>query len=83
MAPITVTILNEDTILDEEMSQARLGLPLQHFSGLEDDREPWRVMCPLVLLLATHAGRSPDATIPTTLPSRASINSTPWVRGVP
>jgi hypothetical protein len=29
------------------MSRARLGPLLQHFSELEDDREPWRVMCPL------------------------------------
>ena len=44
-------------IPDEESPRARLGLLLQHFSALEDDREPWRVMYPLseVLLLATCA----------------------------
>ena len=31
------------TILDEEIPRARLGLLLQHFSELGDDREPWRV----------------------------------------
>ena len=71
MAPITVTIL------DEEMSRARLGLLLQHFSELEDDREPWRVMCPLkeVLLLVT-CGTIASCAISTTLSSRASISST-------
>jgi predicted transposase YbfD/YdcC len=51
MAPVTVTII------DEEMPRARLGLLLQHFSELEDDREPWRVLYPLeeVLLLVTCA----------------------------
>lgn len=45
------------TILDEELPRARLGLLLQHFSELEDEREPWRVMYPLseVLLLVTCA----------------------------
>lgn len=49
MAPIFVTAS------DEEMPRARLGLLLQHFSALEDGREPWRVMYPLkeVLLLVT------------------------------
>ncbi len=49
MVPISVTIS------DEEMPRARLGLLLQHFSALEDGREPWRVMYPLkeVLLLVT------------------------------
>ena len=51
MAPVTVTII------DEEMPRARLGLLLQHFSEIEDDREPWRIMYPLkeVLLLVTCA----------------------------
>jgi predicted transposase YbfD/YdcC len=51
MIPITTAII------DEEMPRARLGLLLQHFSELEDDREPWRVMYPLkeVLLLVTCA----------------------------
>jgi predicted transposase YbfD/YdcC len=46
-----------DTILDEELPRARLGLLLRHFSGLDDEREPWRVMYPLqeVLLLVTCA----------------------------
>ena len=46
-----------DTIIDEEIPRARLGLLLQHFSELGDDREPWRVMYPLreVLLLVTCA----------------------------
>ncbi len=49
MAPISVASW------DEEMPRARLGLLLQHFSALEDGREPWRVMYPLkeVLLLVT------------------------------
>jgi hypothetical protein len=44
-------------IIDEEMPRARLGLLLQHFSELADEREPWRVMYPLseVLLLVTCA----------------------------
>jgi hypothetical protein len=46
-----------DIVLDEELPRARLGLLLQHFSELEDEREPWRVMYPLseVLLLVTCA----------------------------
>ena len=46
-----------DPLMDEEMPRARLGLLLQHFSELDDDREPWRVMYPLkeVLLLVTCA----------------------------
>ena len=46
-----------DTILDEELPRARLALFLQHFSELDDEREPWRVMYPLseVLLLVTCA----------------------------
>ena len=46
-----------DTITDEQMPRARLGLLLQHFSQLGDEREPWRVMYPLkeVLLLVTCA----------------------------
>jgi predicted transposase YbfD/YdcC len=45
------------TILDEEIPRARLALLLRHFSELEDEREPWRVMYPLkeVLLLVTCA----------------------------
>ena len=46
-----------DTIIDEEIPRARLGLLLRHFSKLGDEREPWRVMYPLqeVLLLVTCA----------------------------
>jgi hypothetical protein len=48
---------NTVTILDEETPRARLALLLEHFSRLEDDREPWRVMYPLkeVLLLVVCA----------------------------
>jgi hypothetical protein len=34
-----------ETILDEEVPQARLGLLLKHFSQFDDAREPWRVKC--------------------------------------
>ena len=46
-----------DTMLDEELPRARLAVLLKHFSQLEDDRDPWRVMYPLkeVLLLLTCA----------------------------
>ena len=46
-----------DTIFDGEVPRARLGLLLQHFSELKDDREPWRIVYPLkeVLLLVTCA----------------------------
>jgi predicted transposase YbfD/YdcC len=46
-----------DNDLDEAMPRARLGVLLQHFSQLEDAREPWRIMYPLkeVLLLVTCA----------------------------
>ena len=45
------------TILDEETPRARLALLLQHFSELDDGREPWRVLYPLkeVLLLVVCA----------------------------
>jgi predicted transposase YbfD/YdcC len=51
MAPLSVSVF------DEELPRARLGLLLQHFSELGDEREPWRVMYPLkeVLLLVTCA----------------------------
>lgn len=41
------------TILDEEVPRDRLALLLAHFSEIEDEREPWRVLYPLseVLLL--------------------------------
>jgi len=43
--------------LDDELPRARLGLLLDEFSRLDDDREPWRVVYPLaeVLLLLTCA----------------------------
>ena len=46
-----------DAIFDEEVPRARLGVLLKHFSQIDDDREPWRVMYPLaeVLLLLTCA----------------------------
>jgi predicted transposase YbfD/YdcC len=51
MAPVSVSVF------DEESPRARLALLLQHFSRLDDEREPWRVMYPLqeVLLLVTCA----------------------------
>src|SRR5262245_16994129 len=44
-------------MLDEEFPRARMALLLQHFSKLDDCREPWRVMYPLkeVLLLVVCA----------------------------
>ena len=46
-----------DLLVDEAMPRARLGLLLQHFARLDDEREPYRVMYPLseVLLLLTCA----------------------------
>src|SRR5664279_2730386 len=46
-----------DLLVDEAMPRARLGLLLEHFSRLDDEREPYRVMYPLseVLLLLTCA----------------------------
>ena len=43
--------------LELESPRARVALLLQHFSELDDEREPWRVMYPLkeVLLLVTCA----------------------------
>jgi predicted transposase YbfD/YdcC len=45
------------TTLDDESPRARLALLLKHFSEIEDDREPARVMYPLheVLFLVTCA----------------------------
>ena len=42
---------------DEESPRARLALLLKHFSELDDDREPWRIVYPIkeVLLLVTCA----------------------------
>ena len=44
-------------MLEVESPRARLALLLQHFSALEDDREPWRIVYPIseVLLLVTCA----------------------------
>ena len=46
-----------DAIFEGEGPRARLALLLQHFSHLEDSREPWRIVYPLreVLLLVTCA----------------------------
>jgi predicted transposase YbfD/YdcC len=46
-----------DLLGAEDTPRARLAVLLEHFSRLEDDREPWRVMYPLseVLLLVTCA----------------------------
>src|SRR5882724_2567784 len=45
------------TMLDEGFPRDRLALLLEHFSAIEDDREPWRVLYPLaeVLLLVVCA----------------------------
>ena len=42
-----------DAIFDGEMPRARLTVLLKHFSQIDDDQEPWRVVYPLaeVLLL--------------------------------
>ena len=34
-------------MLEEEFPRDRLALLLEHFSGIEDEREPWRVLYPL------------------------------------
>ncbi len=46
-----------DLLADNEMPRMRVALLLEHFSRLDDNREPWRVMYPLseVLLLLTCA----------------------------
>jgi predicted transposase YbfD/YdcC len=46
-----------DTLLDEEVPRDRLALLLKHFAGIEDEREPWRVLYPLaeVMLLVVCA----------------------------
>lgn len=33
-----------DLLVDDEMSRLRLAVLLVHFSRLDDDREPWRVI---------------------------------------
>jgi DDE_Tnp_1-associated len=46
-----------EAIWDEEMPRSRVAVLLEHFSQIEDGREPWRVAYPLaeVLLLLTCA----------------------------
>ena len=46
-----------DFFADEDLPRARVALLLEHFSRLDDDREPWRIVYPLseVLLLLTCA----------------------------
>ncbi len=46
-----------DLLAADEMLRSRLAVFLTHFSRLDDDREPWRVMYPLseMLLLLTCA----------------------------
>ena len=46
-----------DLLVDEALPRTRLALLVEHFSRLDDEREPWRVMYPLseVLLLLTCA----------------------------
>jgi hypothetical protein len=34
-------------IIEQDAPRARLAVLLQHFSDLDDSREPWRVMYPL------------------------------------
>jgi len=50
-----MSIMSE--IIDQDAPRARLAVLLQHFSELDDGREPWRVVYPLkeVLLLVTCA----------------------------
>jgi predicted transposase YbfD/YdcC len=43
-APMTAIAL---PMLDEEFPRDRLALLLEHFSGIEDEREAWRVLYPL------------------------------------
>ena len=46
-----------DFLADEDLPKARVALLLKHFSRLDDDRQPWRIVYPLseVLLLLTCA----------------------------
>jgi hypothetical protein len=60
-----------DTILDEEVPRAQLALLLQHFSKLDDGREPWRVLYPLkevlrVVVCATIARTTHNVRLPWT-----------------
>jgi hypothetical protein len=47
-----------DAILGGEIPRARLAVLMKHFSQIDDDREPWRVVYPLteVLLLTCASG---------------------------
>ena len=70
-------------ILDQEAPRARLALLLEHFSQIEDDREPWRVMYPMseVLLLLTCATiASPSRTATRARSSASFSNSSRWSR---
>jgi hypothetical protein len=44
------------TTIDEKLPRARLGLLLQHFAALEDEREPRQVMYPLKDALQLDSG---------------------------
>ena len=46
-----------DFLADEDLPKARVALLLKHFSRLDDERQPWRIVYPLseVLLLLTCA----------------------------
>ena len=46
-----------DFFANKDLPKARVALLLKHFSRLDDDRQPWRVVYPLseVLLLLTCA----------------------------
>src|ERR1700675_706213 len=54
-----------DFLADEDLHKARVALLLKHFSRLDDDREPWRIVYPLsevlLLLLEKLLGRQPVA----------------------
>ena len=46
-----------DTLLNEDVPRDRLALLLEHFSELPDEREPWRILFPLrVVLLLVVCG---------------------------
>lgn len=44
-----------DFFADEDVPRARVALLPKHFSRLDDEREPWRVVYPLLLTCATIA----------------------------
>ena len=41
-----------DLLVDEALPRTRLALLVEHFSRLDDEREPWRVMYPLSEVLS-------------------------------